>query len=214
MNSHELVDASEHGDIVKVKSLLKSGFNVNSQVAEWKIASLHAAASNGHKEIVEILLANGANINILNKFSCTPIYFAAALGYTEIVKLLLEKGANINIREVQKGETPIDAAKRNGHIDIVNLLNQAKRSTRCYIATQVYGNPFHPSVCILREYRDNTLSKYLLGRMFIRIYYIISPHLIVFIKSNQWIEKFIKKRLDKIVDNNSNNNSNNNLIIK
>lgn len=206
MNSYELVDASEHGDILKVKSLIKSGFNVNSQVAEWNIAPLHAAASNGHKEIVEILLANGANINIVNKFSCTPIYFAAALGYTEIVKLLLGKGANINIKEVQKGETPIDAAKRNGHIEIVNLLNQAKRSTKCYIATQVYGNPYHPSVCILREYRDNTLSKHFLGRMFIHVYYIISPHLIDFIKSNQWIEKNTKKLLDKIVDKKSNKN--------
>jgi hypothetical protein len=207
MNSHELLDASDKGDIGKVKSLLQSGFNVNSQVDEWKIAPLHAAASNGHKEIVEILIANGANINIVNKFNCTPIYFAAALGYTEIVKLLLEKGANTNIKEVQKGETPVDAAKRNGHMEIVNLLSQAKRVTKCYIATQVYGNPYHPSVFILREYRDNTLSKYYLGRMFVHMYYIISPHLTDIIIGNHWIEKNTKKLLDKIVDKLSQKNN-------
>jgi ankyrin repeat protein len=77
MSSQELVQASDRGNIERVKSLIKSGVNVNFQEGEWKIAPLHSAASNGHKEIVEILIANGANINIVNKFNCTPLYFAA-----------------------------------------------------------------------------------------------------------------------------------------
>ncbi len=71
--------------------------------------------------------------------------------------------------------------------------------SKCFIATAVYGDEYHPSVCVLREYRDNTLAKNLLGQIFIHLYYIISPHLIGFIKCNQWIQIKIRKILERIV---------------
>jgi hypothetical protein len=80
------------------------------------------------------------------------------------------------------------------------LLNKIKINKNCFIATAVYGDLYHPSVRILRNYRDTTLSKSILGRLFIHLYYIISPHFIGFIKCNQWIEKNIKNILDKIVN--------------
>jgi len=45
----------------------------------------------------------------------------------------------------------------------------------CYIATMVYGDNDAPEVMALRQFRDNVLSRYLLGRLMIRLYYRYSP---------------------------------------
>ena len=48
----------------------------------------------------------------------------------------------------------------------------------CYIATCVYGSYGAPEVLTLRRFRDEILKKHMLGRMFIRCYYAISPYLV------------------------------------
>ena len=47
---------------------------------------------------------------------------AAQNGHEEVVKLLLANKANVNARLKRSGNKPIDAARRNGHLDIVKLL--------------------------------------------------------------------------------------------
>lgn len=47
--------------------------------------------------------------------------------------------------------------------------NQEK-SEACFVATRVYGE-MHPMTIFLRKYRDEVLSKHLVGRIFIRLYY-------------------------------------------
>lgn len=48
----------------------------------------------------------------------------------------------------------------------------------CYIATMVYSSYEAPEVVVLREFRDNKLKKFKMGRIFISTYYFISPKLI------------------------------------
>jgi len=45
----------------------------------------------------------------------------------------------------------------------------------CFIATAVYGTPFANEVIILKEFRDNWLLNFRLGKMFVAFYYWISP---------------------------------------
>lgn len=45
----------------------------------------------------------------------------------------------------------------------------------CFIATAVMGDQDHPYVNILRSFRDMVLNKSLIGKLFITIYYLISP---------------------------------------
>jgi len=54
---------------------------------------LFLAAYNGNKEIVEILISGGADVNVKNNDGKTPLTIAGEEGYTEIVNLLLENGA-------------------------------------------------------------------------------------------------------------------------
>jgi hypothetical protein len=71
----------------------------------------------------------------------------------------------------------------------------------CYIATMVYGSYDAPEVLVLRKFRDEKLQPYFLGRLFIRIYYALSPAFVYFFKNNKPVNKFIKCILDKWVVN-------------
>ena len=70
----------------------------------------------------------------------------------------------------------------------------------CYIATAVYGSYDCPQVWTLRRYRDDVLGKNIFGRLFIRIYYAISPVLVKLFGKLGCFRNFWRKRLDKMVN--------------
>ena len=76
---------------------------------------------------------------------------------------------------------------------------RGKNSEGCYIATAVYGSYNHPNVLTLRKYRDLRLNSTVLGKIFIKIYYLISPKLTFLFKSNESVNKLSKKILNRIV---------------
>lgn len=70
----------------------------------------------------------------------------------------------------------------------------------CYIATMAYGDYEHPQVKILREFRDDVILKYYFGKLFVNIYYFISPKLVFLLKNLNTINRIIKKLLDKLIE--------------
>ncbi|KAF8456825.1 ankyrin repeat-containing domain protein, partial [Kalaharituber pfeilii] len=56
--------------------------------------ALQGASSNGHIEIVNLLLAAGADVNVQGRYSDTALQGASSNGHIEIVKLLLAAGAD------------------------------------------------------------------------------------------------------------------------
>ena len=70
----------------------------------------------------------------------------------------------------------------------------------CYIASCVYGSYNTKEVWTLRRYRDYKLSKNLLGRLFIKIYYLISPLMLRMFSNQKWFISLNKKILDKFVN--------------
>jgi hypothetical protein len=75
-----------------------------------------------------------------------------------------------------------------------------KSNAGCYIATAVYGEYDHPSVLVLRRFRDEQLRPSALGRFFIRTYYAISPSLSRYFSSVPWLKKASRRALDSLVD--------------
>ena len=53
--------------------------------------------------------------------------------------------------------------------------SKSTSSSGCFIATAVYGSEYANEVIVLKEFRDNWLQQYLLGRAFIKAYYFLSP---------------------------------------
>jgi len=70
----------------------------------------------------------------------------------------------------------------------------------CYVATAVYGSYDCPEVWVLRRYRDFRLEKSIGGRLFIKVYYAVSPTIVRLFGNNRLFNKFWRKRLDKKVE--------------
>ena len=73
----------------------------------------------------------------------------------------------------------------------------AKQSTDkksgCFIATAVYGSAEALEVNLFKRYRDEFLQSHLLGRIFIKIYYLISPYLSKLIANSSFLREFTRR---------------------
>jgi len=75
----------------------------------------------------------------------------------------------------------------------------ATTSEGCYVATAVYGSYDCPEVWTLRRFRDYSLAKTLGGRIFIKVYYAISPTLVRWFGYTEWFKRMWKGKLDVMV---------------
>ena len=87
----------------------------------WATRPLHLAASYGHKDVVELLIAKGARIEARDTGGATPLLAATRNGHKDIVVLLLARNAQIETKDLS-GYTPLLAAAENGHKEVVELL--------------------------------------------------------------------------------------------
>ena len=72
------------------------------------------AAFEKHKEIIELLIDNGADVNAKDgdegwQGGRSPLFGPVGQGYTEIVELLIKRGADLNLAN-NSGLTVLDAA--------------------------------------------------------------------------------------------------------
>ena len=94
-----LHSAAQAGDIIKVRSLLDEGADINATPAfapGW--TPLSHALYKGQIEIARLLIERGAFINPKSKWGNTPLHLAIPADNAEIVRLLIEHGADINAK--------------------------------------------------------------------------------------------------------------------
>lgn len=80
------------------------------------------AVQTGHEEVVEALLAGGANPDIQDPEGRTALYWAAAGNRADIVQLLLAHQASPDIRD-RFGASAFDIAQMNGHQQTAALIS-------------------------------------------------------------------------------------------
>ena len=117
--SERLRRAAIKGDVDSVKTLLKTGANVNFIAGGWTI--LMFVAREGHTEIAKILLDNGADPSAKDTNGATALTISAEHGNVKIIKLLLAKGADIDVRN-DHGNTALMYGAEYGHLDVIKTL--------------------------------------------------------------------------------------------
>ena len=107
-----VTQAAETGNIEAIREHLAAGADVNTMAA-----SLHRAAYGSHREIAELLIANGVDVNAKNDAAETPLHLATT---REIAELLIANGADVNAT-TNRGTTPLDWAAND---EIATLIRQ------------------------------------------------------------------------------------------
>jgi len=107
-----ITQAAETGNIEAIKQHLAAGADVNTMAA-----SFHRAAYGGHKDIIELLITNGMDVNAKNDAAETSLHHATT---KEIAELLIANGANVNAT-TDRGTTPLDWAAND---EIASLIRK------------------------------------------------------------------------------------------
>ncbi|KAI9782558.1 MAG: hypothetical protein M1839_004802 [Geoglossum umbratile] len=96
----------------------KNGLNAADKYGQ---TPLHVAARDGHHQIVQLLISEGANKEARAVDSRTPLHVAASRGKSEVVRALVWKGANKGAKD-SNDQTPLHLASENGDCDTIREL--------------------------------------------------------------------------------------------
>ncbi len=88
-----------------------------------RFTPLMMASEEGELDILQALLAKGANVNArtTEDDGTTPLIFASEEGHADVVQVLLARGANVNAKK-KDGGTALMIAAYKGHPDVVQAL--------------------------------------------------------------------------------------------
>jgi hypothetical protein len=84
-------------------------------------------------------------------------------------------------------------------VDNLTEQNDVKGKEGCFVATACYGYYNAPEVLVLRAFRDNILMQNFAGRLFVKVYYFISPPLAKFISKSEKTKAFIRNYFLKFI---------------
>ncbi|MBI2770411.1 MAG: ankyrin repeat domain-containing protein [Burkholderiales bacterium] len=96
--TNEFVGAAHSGNLQRVKEMVSKQVDVNARAFDDGQTALIAAARGGRQDVVEFLLANGADVN-LKDAGGTPLYWAAFEGQVTTYNYLRSHGARLNADE-------------------------------------------------------------------------------------------------------------------
>jgi hypothetical protein len=132
--NRELITASAHGQLWRVRALVEGGGNVNWRDEEG-YTPMTWAAQRGHIQVVEYLLSRYAAVNPADRSGYTPLMWAAQEGHVGVVELLLRRGANPYVTD-KRGANALNLARAAGHERVYAILREATQAG--YAAT---GSP-------------------------------------------------------------------------
>jgi cytohesin len=148
----DLSDASQSGDLARLKALLDGNRSFASMPDEEGYTPLHYAAYFGHVEAARYLVGIGADLTAisLDPLRSHPLHAAASSGHLQIVALLLDAGADPNAEQTGQW-TPLHSAAAGGHAEVAAVLvargaDPARRSVSGATALALAGERGHRAV--------------------------------------------------------------------
>jgi len=151
LDEHELVEMS-----ILLESCYRVG-DISGRLANLISPAFGKVASIGSEYYVDLVVALKTQANVirslLHAMQCTMDEYS----WQEIL---------------DRQPTEVLEAGENG---IILVSESLKVKSPCFIATAAYGSELHWKIDVLRNWRDQTLRKSVIGRSFIRTYYRFSP---------------------------------------
>jgi hypothetical protein len=106
-----------------------------------------------------------------------------------------------NLFPITRNAQNVNVTNRS-NVNVTDTSNSNAANTKkegCYIATACYGSYDSPEVIVLRVFRDDILMKSKSGKIFIKIYYKVSPILVRLTMNKKFVNDAIRQLLDRFV---------------
>jgi hypothetical protein len=217
-NAKDLVESCKPR-LVNLKNILNSTDELYLQIcdvivsrAQSMLVSAVNDAQDGYKNYQKFGLSNLTYQSTFNNSGNTFIRVLSLNELSQIVNNAYDITTEMQYIDISFDIKQSFYKNREALGDIKNQINStltrttpkptssgSSGSSGCYIATMAYGDYDHPQVMILRQFRDNVLDKYTVGRWFIRYYYHYSPKLVMQLKNKKNINSLIRKSLNQFI---------------
>ena len=89
-----LAFAVREGHIKAAAALIAAKANVNARIMEDDLSILHIAVLRNNRQMIELLIANGASVRAANKKFQNVVHLAAQVGDPVTIQMLIDKGAD------------------------------------------------------------------------------------------------------------------------
>jgi ankyrin repeat protein len=111
------------GDHLEILKIETGRPDVNAK-DKYGVTALIDASFKGQKDIVELLILEGADLNAQDNQGDTALMNAALKGHIEIVELLISNGAGVSVKDRSGNTALIESAKyaRESACEIITLL--------------------------------------------------------------------------------------------
>lgn len=112
-----------HPEVARL--LIERGADVTAPARNaMLVAPVHAAATQGDREILQLLLERGADPNARQQGDYTPLHSSANRGDHDSARLLIARGADPHAT-ASDGKTPADVARERGFTELAAFLDNA-----------------------------------------------------------------------------------------
>ena len=149
--------AAHNGHISVCLMLLQPRYcmDVNA-VTELNRTALHLAAIKGHAEIVESLLAHGADGDIVDKGGWTALHHAANMSHTAVIQLLINAGVSQTLTDHQ-GKTAFEIASTAEAANLLDATGGNQYSRTMFNGVLIRNSREDRVTGLLRQYSEKKL---------------------------------------------------------
>ncbi len=147
-----MIASKRKNDIQIAEFLIQNGADVKAADSRGETVLHHASMINGNKNIINLLIKHGADVNAGSP-SYTPLHRAAYMGASDNIAVLISNGAAVNVKgNVSDSKTPLEMAVDSKNFEAARILieNGADINTVSYYNYQ----PFR-----YRNYKQSYLNK-------------------------------------------------------
>ncbi|KAL8624340.1 hypothetical protein ACOMHN_044771 [Nucella lapillus] len=138
--NRQMIRAVIENDLPAVKSLLEQDKDL-IQAEEQGVSALHLAANQGHLQVVQLLVDNGAKIDLKDSDGDTPIL--AGMKHKQVAEYLLKKGCDVTIAN-DNGQTVAHKAALFNHHQILREL--IKKGADLNVMDEEGDTPLHDAI--------------------------------------------------------------------